>query len=112
MLDESHFHELADEFLEALAAEIELTDEEMLIDVDLTQGILTLELDSGQQYVISKHAPSKQVWLSSPISGGLHYDYSETSETWELAKDGSRLDELLTEELYQHTSIAFDFIGD
>ncbi len=111
MLDESEFHEVTETFLERLAEEIELKDEEMLIDVDLNQGILTLELDSGQQYVISKHLPSLQVWLSSPMSGGLHYDYNEEGKSWELAKDGSRLDELLTEELYQLTSVAFDFIG-
>lgn len=112
MVSESKFQERAEDFLEAIAAEIEAKDEDMLIDVDLTQGVLTLELDSGQQYIINRHDASKQLWLSSPISGGLHYDYNENSEGWELTKDGSRLDELLTEELYQHTGIAFDFIGD
>ncbi|MDG1287475.1 MAG: iron donor protein CyaY [Rickettsiales bacterium] len=112
MFDESEFHELVEAFLERLAEEIELKDDDMLIDVDLNQGILTLELDSGQQYVISKHLPSQQVWLSSPMSGGLHYDYSEELESWELVKDGTRLDEHLAQELYQLTSIAFDFIGE
>lgn len=112
MLKESEFHNLVESFLEAIADEIETRDEEMVIDIDLTDGVLTLELDTGQQYVISRHEPSGQVWLSSPISGGLHYDYNEEEEMWELAKDGSRLDELLTKELYQYTGIAFDFIGE
>lgn len=112
MLEESQFHELADAFLESLLSEIETVDEEMVIDADLTQGVLTLELDSGQEYVISKHEPSRQVWLSSPLSGGLHYDYNEARDRWELKKDGTRLDERLMEELYQLTGIAFDFIGE
>ena len=112
MQSDSAFHKIADATLEAMADEVETQDEELLIDVDLTGGILTLELDSGQQYVISKHAPSHQLWLSSPISGGLHYDYNSASESWELAKDGSRLDERLSKELYQLTSIVFDFISE
>jgi frataxin len=109
-MDESQFHTIADETLEAFFNAIEEQDEELQIDADLTDGILTLELDSGQQYILNKHAPSKQLWLSSPISGGLHYDWNEEEEGWELTKDGSRLDELLTKELYQHTGIAFDLI--
>ncbi len=112
MLEESDFHEKADALLERIANEIEEKDEEMLIDADLNQGVLTLELDSGHEYVISKHEPSKQVWLSSPLSGGLHYDYNDEIDGWELTKDGTRISELLSEELYKLTSIAFDFIGE
>ncbi len=112
MLEESEFHEIADAFLEKIADAIEVQDEEMLVDADLNQGVLTLELDSGQQYVISKHLPSLQVWLSSPISGGLHYDFNMEEEIWELAKDGTRLDELLMQELFQLLETKFDFIGE
>lgn len=112
MLEESEFYQKADALLERLANEIELKDNEMLIDIDLNQGVLTLKLDSGHEYVVSKHAASKQVWLSSPISGGLHYDYNPENDGWELIKDGSRISELLSEELYKLTSIAFDFIGE
>ena len=112
MMDETLFNSLANPFLESIFEEIEEKDVDMLIDADLNDGILTLELDSGQQYVVSKHAPSKQVWLSSPLSGGLHYDYNDDTESWELTKDGSRLNELLTKELYQLTGTAFDFIGE
>ena len=111
MLNESQFNILVDSYLEMIANEIELKDEDMLIDVDLTPDMLTLELDSGQQYVISKNNAAKQLWLSSPISGGLHYNYNEISNLWELIKDGSRFDELLTKELYHYTSTIFDFIG-
>jgi len=111
MLDETLFHQKADALLERIADEIDESDKEMLIDADLNQGVLTLELDSGQEYVISKHSVAKQVWLSSPISGGLHYDYQPELDGWELTKDGSRLSELLTIELYKLTGINFNFIG-
>ena len=112
MIDESEFHKKADALLERIFNEIEEKDSEMAIDADLNQGILTLELDSGQEYIINKHSASSQVWLSSPISGGLHYNYNPANDGWELTKDGSRLSELLSEELYKLTSIAFDFIRD
>lgn len=112
MLDESEFQEKAEALLELFADEIERKDEDMLIDADLLQGVLTLELESGHEYVISKHGVSKQIWLSSPLSGGLHYDYNAAEDSWELTKDGSRLDELLAEELLKLTSITFNFIGE
>lgn len=112
MLEESLFHTKADALLEKLFNEIEEKDEEMLVDADLHQGVLSLELDSGKEYVISKHSASRQVWLSSPISGGLHYNYNTDKDGWELTKDGSRLSEFLSEELYKLTGIAFDFIRD
>ena len=112
MLDITEFDKKAESLLEKIADEIEQKDKDMLIDADLNQGILTIELDSGHEYVVSKHAPSKQVWLSSPISGGLHYDYNAQLDGWELTKDGSRLSELLSAELYKLTGVALDFIGE
>ncbi len=110
MLDKTTFDSLADSFLETIFEAIEEQDTEMVIDADLNDGILSLELNTGQEYVISKHAPSKQIWLSSPVSGGLHYDFNEQTESWELTRDGSQLDELLSLELYQLTGNQFDFI--
>ena len=108
MINESQFNLLVDSYLEMIADEIELKDTEMLIDVDLSPDMLTLELDSGQQYVISKNNAARQLWLSSPISGGLHYDYNEASNMWELIKDGSRFDET-GEESWLYRICASDF---
>lgn len=108
MLENSQFHCLADSYLDALADEIDSKDEDAAIDADLQQGVLTLTLPSGQQYLISKHTPSKQLWLSSPTSGGLHFHYNEKDSAWELT-DGRKLGQLLSHELVQHTGIEFRF---
>lgn len=98
MLNESQFHLLADTTLERLAEVLETADEAGECEIDLLSGILTLELPTGQHYVISKHAPSQQIWLSSPISGGLHFSYNPEDDSWRLP-DGQALQPLLAREL-------------
>jgi len=42
-------------------------------DIDLQGGILTIEMEEGGTFVINKHAPSGEIWLSSPVSGAWHF---------------------------------------
>ena len=60
------------------------------------QGVLTLILPGNKTIVVSKHSPSKQIWLSSPLSGGTHFSHDENG--WVLA-DGRELVSLLKHEL-------------
>jgi frataxin len=75
-LDESRFSTLAGETLEHIAEIIDdvLGDE---IDVDIQRGIVTLELPGGGQYILNQHAPNREIWLSSPVSGAAHFAYDE-----------------------------------
>ncbi len=43
------------------------------LEVDLEGGILKLELPDGGTYIINKHAPNREIWLSSPKSGAWHF---------------------------------------
>ena len=72
-IDESTFQTLADETLARMMDTLEEAVGDQL-DIDLQDGILTIELDSGSQYVINKHAPNRQIWMSSPVSGASHFD--------------------------------------
>ena len=93
-LTELTFAALADVTLHRLADMIEGADEDGTLDVELIAGILTVDLPSGRQFVINKHGPSQQIWLSSPFSGGLHFSYDEEGKCWKLA-DGTHLDTLV-----------------
>jgi frataxin len=74
-------------------------------------GVLTLALgEEVGTYVINKQPPNKQIWLSSPKTGPKRYDYvvfgegqHEKQDTatggWVYLRDGSTLDELLSEEI-------------
>jgi len=84
-MDESRFHRLADQVLEQLADQLDdvLGDR---LDVELDHGILTLTLPSRAQYVINKHGPMRQIWMSSPVSGASHYGHQQ-DDVWVSTRD-------------------------
>jgi frataxin len=97
-LAETEFQRLADATLARLAEALEqgLAD---AAEVELQGGILTIDLDAGGQYVINKHAPNRQIWLSSPRSGASHYAFDAARGTWVATRSGRTLADVLTEEL-------------
>jgi len=86
-VEESRFTAAADEFLSRAADLIDdaLGDD---IDAELQGGILTLSLETGGQYVINKHTPNQQIWMSSPASGASHYDFADGQ--WLSTRDPSK----------------------
>ncbi len=109
MLDEHHFHSIADATLMHLFDQIEPAYEaEDLEDLDMDEGILTIISNTGQQFIVSKHGPSRQLWLASPISGGLHFDYNHDDQCWELA-DGRTLKGVLQVDLEQCCGVKITF---
>lgn len=95
-MKESDFHRLADRELAALSDALEEADAKGLLELEEQGGVLTVQLNGGKSYVISKHGPSCQIWLSSPVSGGLHFAHD--GARWKLA-DGRELRSLLAAEL-------------
>lgn len=96
-IDESTFQTLADKTLERMMDTLEEAVGDQL-DVDLQSGILTIELDSGGQYVINKHAPNRQIWMSSPVSGASHFD-SDGNGGWVATRGGGTLAAMLSAEI-------------
>lgn len=70
-----------------------------VVDVDLQEGILTLELENGGQYVINSHAPNRQIWLSSPVSGAAHFNQGADPGQWVGSRGEGRLNDILAGEL-------------
>lgn len=95
-MNESDYHRLADATLDRFADALEAADEEGALEVELEGVVLTIDLPAGKQYLISKHAPSKQLWVSSPVSGGLHFSYKDA--IWQLP-DGRTLESVVAGEL-------------
>lgn len=104
-MDESAFQTAAGETLEALFEAIEQAVGEHL-DVDLEGGILTLTLEDDRQYVINKHAPNRQIWLSSPLSGAAHFDYDAAQDRWVNTRTPGTLSGTLADELSGLTGIS------
>lgn len=106
-MDERAFETLAEETLRALMARLE---DSLAADIDLRGGILTIEFDDGRQYVVNKHAPNRQIWLSSPVSGASHYAWDEAARAWRSTRGGAILADVLATELAQASGsdISFD----
>ena len=98
-IDESLFHRLSDSALKELCAALERADENGMLEMEYAGGVIAINLPSGRQYIVNKHTASKQLWLSSPRSGGLHFSYHDG---WKLA-DGRVLRDVLLTELEAET---------
>ncbi len=86
-LDESRFTTLADHLLERIGDAVE--DAIGDADSDIHAGILTITLPGRGQYVINKHNPNREIWLSSPKSGAHHFTFRD--EAWVSTRDSSVL---------------------
>ncbi|CUS08981.1 unnamed protein product [Tuber aestivum] len=97
LLEMHEYHVIADASLEILCGAFEgLTEERDDIDVEFNSGVLTLVHPNGI-YVLNKQPFNRQIWLSSPVSGPKRYDWN--CDDWVSARDGSRMKDLLEEEV-------------
>ncbi|HER26212.1 MAG TPA: iron donor protein CyaY [Rhodospirillales bacterium] len=105
-LDKNKFDGLANETLAHL---LDVIDEKLgdVMEVDMENEMLTIDLENGGQYIINKHAPNRQIWLSSPLSGASHYDFDETGESWIDSRSGENLMPKLAAELARLSGMAF-----
>jgi frataxin len=97
-LSEPTFVTLVEATLNRLCGMVEALDPDDVLEIEQTGGMLSIETPSGKQFVINRQIPTRQIWLSSPLSGGLRFDYDEQEQVWVLA-DGRRLDTLLKADL-------------
>lgn len=105
-VSESTFHQLADQALETIAQTIE-TSLDGALDVELQEGILTIDLEDGGRYLINKHGVNREIWLSSPKSGAWHFACPATGGAWVSTRDGSvSLGALLNGEFAAATGVA------
>jgi frataxin len=98
-MDEREFADRADRTLARLqdALEVALADEDP--EIELRGGILTVDLESGGQFVVNKHAPTRQVWLSSPVSGAFHFAWDAAAAVWRSTRGPDTLDARLAADL-------------
>jgi frataxin len=90
-MSDSAFENLANSLLAAL-------EEGLGDDAELQGGILTVEGEAGT-WIINKHAPTRQIWLSSPKSGAKHYAFEAGKGLWQDTRGGADLLTTLSGEL-------------
>ena len=100
-MSETAFESLADSLLAALEEGIGGAANSRA-DAELQGGILTVDGDAqgGEgTWVVNKHAPTRQIWLSSPKSGARHYAFDAASGLWKDTRGGDDLLAHLSAEL-------------
>ena len=90
---EQAFASLADSLLESLEEAIGAEG-----DAELQGGVLTVEGEAGT-WLVNKHAPTRQIWLSSPRSGARHYAFDAGSGRWMDTRGAGELLSTLSDEL-------------
>ncbi|KAH0283357.1 arabinogalactan endo-1,4-beta-galactosidase [Aureobasidium namibiae CBS 147.97] len=105
------YHERADHYLEELVSRAEeLAEEKEGVDVEYSAGVLNIVYPPNGTYVVNKQPPTKQIWLSSPISGPKRFDWVMLGESqqqkegaasgdWIYLRDKTSLTTLLRKEL-------------
>ncbi len=96
-MDDTTYQSLANATFDHLEAALEPAYQSGAIDELEREGsTLTITPEGGRTIVVSKHAPTGQIWLASPRLGGLHFLRSENG--WHLP-DGRALFATLQSEL-------------
>jgi frataxin len=105
-METSQFESLADKTFVRLQAAIENAGGEL--DAEFVNGILTIETESGGKYLLNRHAPNRQIWLSSPVSGAWHFAWNEERQVWISTRGSERLEALLGRELSEAAGEAIE----
>lgn len=107
-MDISTYHELADEVQELLEEAIIDADAANQLTVDLDEGVLTITLPEGEDFVISKHPPTLQIWVTSPASGTKYFSYDQDGDEWLEEEEEHRLLDFVAAELDEIAEIALE----
>ncbi len=98
---EKNFIKFCEPALVKLTEAVEIWDKNSKLDVEYSDGILTIVIEaSAETYVINRHSASQKIWYSSPITGADYFSFDEKSEKWLDAK-GEELEVKLFSELCQ-----------
>ncbi len=93
------FKNKAKDFLNKIFSLVEKNYEDF--DVDFEEEVLRIECEN-LIFILSIHEPTKQMWLSSPISGAHHFELKSSNELelWINTRDSSiNLFDLIIKEL-------------
>jgi len=87
-MDEATFDHQAHEELQAIEDAFADVDPDQ-VEVEVSDGVLRLDLRDGTRIVINSHRAARQIWMAA-ISTAWHFDPS-TEGTWVAAKTGDEL---------------------
>jgi CyaY protein len=91
-IEEPRFRQIVDHALKALAQQIDAIDSDDL-DWKRSEGVLSVEFESGGVFVLSQQVPVRELWLSA-FSRAWHFRWSEGR--WAERDSGESLESVLS----------------
>ena len=85
-LSERDFEAAADRTLNAMARALDALEGDL--EVELSMGILSIELPDGTTYVVNSHRAAKQIWMAAERTA-WHFDLE--GDVWRAKKSGDEL---------------------
>lgn len=102
-MNDTEYHNNANPALQELLIHLEELEEDYDISPELDSGILSVIMPDDREYIINKHAPSKQIWVSSPYSGASYFEFVDNKWLPKRATSeasGKTLYEFITGEIH------------
>lgn len=96
MLTDNEFHTYANAILDEFERLLDDADASGALDMEHGGDQLSIIYPNGKTTLISKHGVTRELWLASPVQGGLHFVWKDGN--WELA-DGTQLKAALIKDL-------------
>lgn len=69
------------------------------VECDLNSGVLSIKTRDNKEFIINRNIPKRELWLSSPFSGGAHFLYQD--DVWVDTRSGVPFEPLIFKELDQ-----------
>lgn len=104
----SKFHERID--LTQQQIEDILDDSEADIDIENSNGILTLVFEDASQIILSRQEALSQLWAATRL-GGFHFDYDDQQQCWVCTTTRRTLGNLLADWCQSQGQISLSFPG-
>lgn len=97
-MDESTFVRFITNYLEQLLEHVE-TSYWSVVESELSEGVLKIQTENNQVFIINRNIPRQELWLSSPFSGGAHFSYIDNE--WINTRTQESFEPLFFKELDQ-----------
>ncbi len=87
---EVSFSVRASELLESILERMESQEALEDVDMDLIDGVLTVEFEDATQLIINRQEALQQIWVASPL-GPAHFGYDADAGDWLDDRTGEAL---------------------
>lgn len=105
-MNDSEFHQLADELLSEIEQTIDNYEGGADIDCEINGGVMTLTFENNSKIIINRQEAFHQVWLATR-AGGYHFDWKD--EQWICDRSGGEFLTMLAHAITEQSGEAFSF---